>query len=265
MKNPARLSRMESSVRPISDLVDAALPSQLNTIHASSDDSDLRKWRKRLQETLRNGNVELVSFLHSPSADLPKYLSSIVGSVGSLDPWLKRINTPTVSSATTDLDIFDCLVKKQQRYLKVVESLFETHKQLNDKVFHLSRLHDRIDTLAQTDLSLGDSAGKARNELLQSMLRYTEESYKECAIDKDYSEFLTFYSEFVELRKFLLGSFTVQNVNSIPICTICTQERVGSVLVPCGHTYCVECTQKQRQICYICRSSVRERIRIYFG
>jgi len=258
---------MESSVRPISDLVDAALPSQLNTIHASSDDSDLRKWRKKLQETLRNGNADLVSFLHSPSADLPKYLSSIVGSVGSLEGWLKRINKPDVITTceATDVDIFESVVKKQQRYLKVVELLFETHKQLNDKVFHLSRLHDRIDTLAQTDLSLGDSAGKARNELLQSMLRYTEESYKECAIAKDYSEFLTLYSEFVDLRKFLLGSFTVLNVNSIPMCTICTQERVGSVLVPCGHTYCVECSQKQRQICYICRSSVRERIRIYFG
>jgi hypothetical protein len=258
---------MESSVRPISDLVDAALPSQLNTIHASSDDSELRKWRKRLQETLRNGNADLVSFLHSPSADLPKYLSSIVGSVGSLEGWLKRINKPTVITTceATNVDIFESVLKKQQRYLKVVESLFETHKQLNDKVFHLSRLHDRIDTLAQTDLSLGDSAGKARNELLQSMLRYTEESYKECAIAKDYSEFLTLYSEFVDLRKFLLGTFTVLNVNSIPMCTICTQERVGSVLVPCGHTYCVECSQKQRQICYICRSSVRERIRIYFG
>jgi len=259
---------MESSVRPISDLIDAALHSQLNTIHATCDDSDLRKWRKKLQETLRNGNAELVAFLHNPSADLSKYLSSIVCSVGSLEGWLKRINKPPVINAfceATDVDIFESIVKKQQRYLNVVESLFAAHKLLNEKVFHLSRLHDRIDTLAQTDLSLGDSAGKARSELLQSMLRYTEESYKECAIDKVYSEFLTLYSEFVELRKFLLGSFTVQNVNSIPICTICTQERVCSVLVPCGHTYCSDCSQKQRQICYICRSSVRERIRIYFG
>lgn len=256
---------MESSVRPISDLIDAALHSQLNTIHAACDDSDLRKWRKRLQETLRNGNAELVSFLHNPSADLSKYLSSIVCSVGSLDSWLKRITIPTNLCKETGSFVLESLVRTQHRYLEVVELLFAAHKLLNEKVFHLSRLHDRIDTLAQTDLSLGDSAGKARNELLQSMLRYTEESYKECAIDKVYSEFLTLYSEFVELRKFLLGSFTVQNVNSIPICTICTQERVCSVLVPCGHTYCADCSQKQRQICYICRSSVRERIRIYFG
>ena len=55
------------------------------------------------------------------------------------------------------------------------------------------------------------------------------------------------------------------NVSTEPLCSICFNDVVSLVSIPCGHTFCTSCGGKQITSCYICRVHVRERIKIYFS
>ena len=55
------------------------------------------------------------------------------------------------------------------------------------------------------------------------------------------------------------------NVSTEPMCSICFQDVVSLVSIPCGHTFCASCGGKQLNSCYICRVQVRERVKIYFS
>lgn len=50
------------------------------------------------------------------------------------------------------------------------------------------------------------------------------------------------------------------------LCPVCFDREVGVALVPCGHTYCVGCSEYDKYTkCPQCRSVVTSRVKLYFS
>ena len=47
-------------------------------------------------------------------------------------------------------------------------------------------------------------------------------------------------------------------------CTICMNEEIDVVMVPCGHVFCKECSKKTLTICFLCRTQVLQKQKLYF-
>ena len=49
-------------------------------------------------------------------------------------------------------------------------------------------------------------------------------------------------------------------------CTICINNNVDHVLVPCGHTFCEDyCNQLQHNKCHYCRTVERQKVKLFIG
>lgn len=47
-------------------------------------------------------------------------------------------------------------------------------------------------------------------------------------------------------------------------CSICTDKNISIALIPCGHTYCVDCIRNS-PTCFICRKQIYSFLKIYFN
>ena len=47
-------------------------------------------------------------------------------------------------------------------------------------------------------------------------------------------------------------------------CTICMENKVNCVLIPCGHIFCHVCSEKQLN-CYYCRKQITNKQQLYFS
>ena len=47
-------------------------------------------------------------------------------------------------------------------------------------------------------------------------------------------------------------------------CTVCVTRELGTVLIPCGHAFCVSCAGRaERTRCHTCRSQIHSTMRIF--
>jgi hypothetical protein len=92
---------------------------------------------------------------------------------------------------------------------------------------------------------------------------YLESVYAAADIKTEYANMIAQYKRFATLKSLVsLGS--IQQTPA-PTCTICMTKEVTHVTLPCGHTYCDDCSRTQVTSCYICRVQVRDRVRLYFA
>jgi hypothetical protein len=102
-------------------------------------------------------------------------------------------------------------------------------------------------------------------ELSTSIQTYLEKIYKENDIEDSYKLFIESYRRFVILKEMMTIHRVTDLLDKEPLCSICMSEAVTHTISPCGHTFCGTCAKRQTVQCYMCRTSIRERIRIYFG
>jgi hypothetical protein len=74
--------------------------------------------------------------------------------------------------------------------------------------------------------------------------------------------------EYSEILKSVKHHFKLLNLchnlhSEVGQCGICKSERVTSAMIPCGHTYCQGCVNKNRYSCAYCRCDVRRTIKIF--
>jgi hypothetical protein len=104
----------------------------------------------------------------------------------------------------------------------------------------------------------------AEYEALQSaLLHFIESQYAALRIEADYKEFAEHYDRFHVYRSVLC--LLQPQGGAQPLCAVCMTEPISAAVIPCGHTFCSRCCSTQRNICYICRTPVRDRQRLYFG
>jgi hypothetical protein len=237
----------------------------------------LRPWRKRLRDMLANESELMTMFLEKPleDASVVQRHSAFIQALGvptfnSNSNWLKERVEPQFSpeKILADLgselgvpiaDIRAHLHKVMDQYLITLEEMFRSVKCLSLKM-------DKVDILKKKllDLSLDDTEHEDVLGLKQAIMTHVRAEYDRNKIQEDYTAFCTQYARFQALRSILMCLSVSTQTADGPLCSICTTERVCFALVPCGHTFCNGCSQKQRHQCFVCRTTLRDRQRLYF-
>jgi hypothetical protein len=248
----------------------------LNTIVPDERDF-LRPWRKRLRDILLNESEMLTTFLEKPLEDTSivqrhsHFIKSLeLPSISSSSSWLKDKVADVVDKdkVLTELetqlgfsftDIRNNIHKVMNTYLETVAEMFRSMEILNLKIEKVDSMKKRL-----LGISIEDGETEEILALKQSVVAYIRAEYERNKIQGDYTEFCTLYARFVSLRSILMALNVSTNNADGPICSICTTERVSWALVPCGHTFCNGCAQKQRHLCFVCRTTLRDRQRLYF-
>lgn len=256
----------------IGPAVISALQHHMNRAVAIAPDArDMtRSFSHHLRNTLNHAGEELTAFLRAPTPeDLPcvtrhrAFLSGLntAGFVSS-PSWMARNVRELVDTQGVLDDISGALgvslttlrstlTTAMNMYLPIVEALDESHRRIEKKL-------QEIDGVTRQLLALPPVASA---DLEAAILRYASAQYESCGLQLDYESFCTNYAKFQAYRS-VLG--LVGSTPGPPTCSICMTDPVSCAIVPCGHTFCNRCGQTQRSQCYLCRTPVRERQRLYF-
>lgn len=257
----------------LSDLLANLLVFHMNeSIGAIEDERDfLRGWRRRFRDIVVDEKTRLFSFLNA--ADLSG--TSFMRSVAELPPsstWYRtHICTPYSSSAAlADVeaivggrlgDVRTQIHAAFSAYTVVLKELFEVEERLNTNVRQIMACEKSLDDVMLNPLD--DPATTMLDIAIKEYIKALFEKYK---IKDDYSRFCYLYTQWNALRSLVLGRhIAAADAEGGPFCSICTSEKICMVLLPCGHTFCNNCGHKQRSQCYLCRTTIRDRSRIYFA
>jgi hypothetical protein len=245
-----------------------------------------RPWRRRLRDILFRENEKYVKFLQKSPDEWPavEYHTSFFNELGrqttSLGTsWIEKHVNPVIDkdSILAEIDA-ECVrgsgderltlggLRKQithlmDNYLATLNKIFQFHAALDYKITQMTRLKSQIEGMDFLD---GDASEEAK-ELQVSALKFLQSKYRALGVGEDYVGFCKEYARFQAYRSVLGAVQAGSDMHGVPICSICASGTVVSALIPCGHVYCNTCTQKQRSQCYICRTTVKGTLRIYFN
>jgi hypothetical protein len=242
-------------------------------VNSVPDERDfLRIWRRRWRDAVEGENLRMLRFLRSATELADDEFMSHIREIPPNSGWFTRHIREDVfdlSGVIHELEerlgvpystLRHANHAAQDRYAVVIRRLFELEDALNARLQSIRDLSSQLERLTIIDIS-----GSEGIELQTAIVNYIRGVYRTHAIDDAYREFISCYAEWHALRGMVLGPHIARaELASGPLCSICTTEKITAALVPCGHTFCNSCSQRQRNFCYVCRSNVRERMRIYF-
>jgi hypothetical protein len=124
----------------------------------------------------------------------------------------------------------------------------------------LDKLQQRMPMI--TSLSNND----ALPGLLESFSKYLEKSFQDSKFEDTYVKLAEHYKKWSILREIISIQQSVsQSDQTEPLCSICIQDSITHAIIPCGHTFCTSCARKINLTCYICRGTIREKIKLYLN
>jgi hypothetical protein len=144
-------------------------------------------------------------------------------------------------------------------YQSTVQTMFELDGIIQTKLNRVETLHTQLSSLPTLSPELSTST-----TLQTSISEYTEQMLEASNIHEEYPTFIHTVSLFHQLRSLLTMSSAFQEKELRNPCTICMNSEVEFVIVPCGHPFCKECCRKTRTICFLCRTPVLQKQKIFF-
>jgi len=243
---------------------------------AASDERDwLRVWKKKIKETITRFNDSFFDFLIRDSEgkdqetiikmkSLINRMSNIPSSGRAYFPelgWDISMNN-VIEELQTDmgfqLDEFKESQKKITRvYSDTLKELFLIDARLQEKINKMNQVVDKIQGLLLLE------PNKELADLAEPTANYLAAILKNNDFSSDFVLFMITYKRWITLHN-LVQINRVSSASSAPQCCICTQADVTHAMIPCGHTFCSGCINKQMSLCYICRTSVRDRLKLHF-
>jgi hypothetical protein len=240
-------------------------------------------WRKRLREMMIRQNETVLGFLTKPATDNP--------TIGPVETILRRYAfrqdvepsaIKTFKSLCSDIsgavqiqaEIDVCVASKGTSTLadvkKQVNALIELYKETGDKLLDVEnqlkmRIEkmDKIQKRVSTVIEL--QTNSATSELTVALENYLKVSFRDMSIEPLYKNLLFLYQKHIALREAIQVFKTGSHLVNEPTCPICINDSVGTVISPCGHTFCPTCAKKMVMECGICRGKIRDRIKLYFS
>ena len=237
-------------------------------------------WKRKLREFLLTKHEDLFSFL---TKNVPE-----TSPLSRVDAFMKRFGRPDFQSSATREKIID-MSGEGQSYMKTLDADLKAHgsssyleiihqtKYIMDKYKETGEEIIRVESTLRTKLDILDKAQqkllgimelKQNTEffpLLESIKVYLNSIYQDNKVEQSYNELVQLYKKLFFLRESMQFFWMFESAQREPLCAICFQDPVQYALSPCGHTFCNNCCKKQMIQCYICRNSVRERIKLYFS
>jgi hypothetical protein len=267
---------------PYSTLVSNVLNRHMYEIREKSGNPafTVGSWRRRMKEFMNQKNDDLTLFLRKPLMNHP--------TLGNVEPFMRRFGRSEFSSAQNSLSnvLLDgsgtlIFVKLEEELLKVgpaspqqiveeVKWLYDAYRQAGEEALKAeTRLKTKMDAFDKIYQKLVGFMGLPPSEdiaeLSNMIEKYISKTFQEQAIEEDYKAFIESYRRFAALREMIQTFRFSDQIDKEPLCSICMTETVAFVLSPCGHTFCGTCAKRQMTSCYMCRATIRERIKIFFG
>jgi hypothetical protein len=261
---------------PMTEAIHNISMRHLTDLGTGEDDRHfLKTWRRHLHDCLTQQNARVIQFL---AADVSGETDVVTKRCTDI---LNRYSRPTwsLSSSTRDVALPvgtgdaiawvtgeigiapDVLREHLRKTIKVytasTTALCAAEGRLEERLKQLETLVGRVNDLMfmEPTAELSALAGPAK--------AYLDSVFEKLSIETEYRDLIERYKQFSILKNLVnLGAFQKQ---AAPTCTICMIKGVTHATIPCGHTYCEECSTKQTTLCYICRAQIRDRVRIFFS
>lgn len=240
--------------------------------------------KKKLKELITKHNNDMFSFMARPdkTPHMIGLAETIFRRYGHDVPTIKGNNTNTIlrdlnldASMCTVVATFDDGLKKIKGegglddFLKQTRWIFNQYKNIGEEVIRLETiLFQKIDLLdklnSRTPMITSLSNNEVLPELIDTFAKYADNVYKTTQIEDTYKELVEAYKKWNICRQIISISNNFKNETHDPQCAICLTDPVTTAIVPCGHTFCGNCVKKQNTTCYLCRGTIRERIKLFF-
>jgi hypothetical protein len=240
--------------------------------------------KKKLKELVTKHNNEIFSFMARPdkTPHVIGLAETIFRRYGHEIPTIKGHSSTNVlrdlnldASLCSVTAAFDEGLKKIQGegglddFLKQTRWMFNQYKNIGEEVLRLeTNLFQKIDMLDKLNNRIPMLTSLANNEalpeLLDSFTKYADSVYKSSQFADNYKELVETYKKWNICRQIITLSNNFRSETHDPQCAICLTDPVTTAIVPCGHTFCGNCVKKQNTTCYICRGTIRERIKLFF-
>ena len=243
---------------------------------------NMSNWRKQLRELMLKQTESVIDFLVKPATE-----QQVLGPVESLlrkfsvrkeiEPQSLKTLAELLAESPgprAETEINDCLAKSGpstlsevrtqvssliELYKKTGESILEGEYQLKLRVEKLSKIHKQVASILE--LQVNDET----EGLLKGMEKYLETSARDLCIEELYKDLVHLYAKQMALREAIQLVKTGTFLPSEPWCSICISDTISYAIVPCGHTFCVGCSRKMVYDCGMCRSRIKERLKIYIS
>jgi hypothetical protein len=240
--------------------------------------------KKKLKELITKHNNELFSFLSRPdkTPQMIGLAETIFRRYGHEVPTIRGNNTSAILK-DLNLDVSMCKVTEEfdeglkklrgegglDDFLRKVRWMFNQYRTIGEEVLRLeTTLFQKIDMLDKLNSRMPMLTSLANNdvlpELIDSFTKYADSIYSTTKIEDNYKDLVEAYKKWNICRQIISMHFNFKSETQEPQCAICLTEPVSNAIVPCGHTFCSGCIKKQNTTCYICRGTIRERIKLYF-
>lgn len=241
--------------------------------------------KKKLKDLIAKHNNEIFNFLAKPdkTPHIIGLAETIFRKYGQEVPQIKGSNSASVLrdlnldvSMNNTVAIFDEGLKKQkgegglEYFLKQTRWMFNQYKNIGEEVLRLETvLFQKIELLDKLNSRTPMITSLANNEVLPELIdtysKYAESVYKSTQIEDTYKELVEAYKKWNICRQIISIHHNFKSETQEPLCPICLTDSVATVLVPCGHTFCNNCIKKQNTTCYICRGTIRERVKLFLA
>jgi len=163
-----------------------------------------------------------------------------------------------------EIDDFRTAVKKiAVKYGEAYIELFEAENQIKNKLDKFMELSKQLNTILSLEINEGSL------ELLSGLTKYLGVFFKEQKIIDYFNKFIEARKRFIVFRDILnISRTTLQKTDSqseSPLCAVCVDSHVTVAFAPCGHTFCSVCSNKTLNACYICRTKIQSKLKLFFA
>lgn len=277
---------------PYGTAVNSMLMKQLEEIRTKSQAAMQLPsgWKKRMKEFLIAQNTQLLDYLKVTVPSHPTFSRAEIllrrfgnPNAGPSHPSVKEFVMDGSGVGVAALEALEARLERDcspeegevrpniRRFLETMRILFHEYREageallradgeLRARLERLDKLQSRLSTLFEVD-----AANPAYAGLMESTEAYLREAFAANQIEKEYQAVLEAYRKFIVVKDIVsMVRFVTAHENE-PICSICLQDSVTYALTPCGHTFCTNCARRQIGTCFVCRTSIRDRVRLYFG
>jgi Zinc finger, C3HC4 type (RING finger) len=238
-------------------------------------------WKARLREFMSKKNTELMDFLNISVASHP--------SIGRGETILRRFGNLTINakhssirdlvldlsgadrvaeienilvSMKTDnslMNFTECIRFVYEKYREAGEEALKQEGILKSRLAVLDRMQGKVVALLELDPT------NAYKPLMEASEAYLGTVFDKNQIREAYEALIEAYRRFLSVRDIVLMMRAVQSNENEPLCSICLEEVVTYCISPCGHTYCATCMRRQSGVCFMCRTPIKDKIKLYFG
>jgi hypothetical protein len=241
--------------------------------------------KKKLKELISKHNNEIFRFMAKPdkTPQIIGIAETIFRRYGHEIPTMKGHTTGSILrdlnldvSLDETVAIFDEGLKKNRtvgggldEFMKQTRWIFNQYKNIGEEILRLeTNLYQKIDILdklnSRTPMITSLSNNDMLPELIDTFTKYADTVYKSTNIEENYKELVEEYKKWNICRQIISFNSNFRNETNDPQCAICLTDPITTAIVPCGHTFCGNCVKKQNTTCYICRGTIRERLKLFF-